>query len=816
MRLINEVNMIQVKNYQLLKVTNSKNFKRICNEIKKIDNIHMVSIESSKNVMHIEYDISTTLTNALLKEFEEAILKAIHEYEKKALMVRIDTKEIYRKVLYLKGLDCAHCANKIEALAKKSIDHEKIIVDFATGRFIIETYSKAVIDNLYNIVSRIVHRVDDKVVIIDSKTKRLETTEDVTKIAKSTIITFSLGLVFFIIIFIASFFLPKDSYFYLTYALPYILIGYPVIMRFFKNLSKGHLLDETFLMAVASIGAFFSRHAGEAVMVVLLYQIGEFLQNKAINHSRHSIKTLLDLDVKFAKLKLENEVTEVDVESLMKGDIIIVNKGEVIPTDGVIVNGKTNIDTKNLTGESMLKSVEVGDEVLSGSVNMAKIIEMRVTKPYGDSMIAKILDLVENATSNKGKAETIVTTFSRYYTPAVVLIASIILMLGGMLDFTHFSYWVYVAMEFLVISCPCALVISIPLCYFSAIGTCSKKGILVKGSSYIDALNKVENVVFDKTGTLTKGVFKVVKVVPKVEDTSEEKLLNLLIHTEYYSNHPIGISIVDNYERDKIFPEIISDFQDITGGARAVVNGNKILIGNQKLMQANRIDVESINTNNLVIYIVKNKIYQGYVEIGDAIKDEAKDVINTLQKHAKKCYMLTGDEESIAKSVASAVGINGYYAGLLPHQKVEILEQIKARSTKKTIFIGDGINDAPVIASADIGIAMGNTGSDATIAIADVVIMGDHLNKINDAFDIARYTKKKVLQNIIFSLAVKFIVMILALTFSFLAISGRRLELPLVVAIFSDVGVSVLAILNSLLIMKKGQKTKEVKPNGTK
>ena len=798
--------MIQVKNYQLLKVTGNKNFKRICNEIKKIDPIKSVSIENSKNVIHIEYDSVLELSEQELFKIEELILRAIHEYEKKAMIIRIDNKEKYRKVLYLKNLDCAHCAARIETIAKKSLDYEQIIVDFSTGRFIIETYSKNVMDNLFANVNRIAHHVDDRIVVIDSKIHKLQRFEDEKKISKKTVITFSLGLTIFIIMSIISAFLTIPFYYYIV---PYLLIGYSVLKRFFKNLFKGHILDETFLMSVASIGAFCTSHASEAVMVVALYQVGEFLQNKAINHSRRSIKDLLDFDVKTAKLKLDTEITEVDVETLMPGDIVIVNKGEIIPTDGIVVNGKTNIDTKNLTGESMLRSVDVGSEILSGSVNMGKIIEIKVTKPYGDSMISKIMDLVENATSSKGKVETMITSFAKYYTPIVVILALVISVIGSIFDTSNFRHWIYTAMEFLVISCPCALVISIPLCYFSSIGTCSRRGILVKGSNYIETLNKVENVVFDKTGTITKGVFKVVKVVPMVEELTEERLLNLLIHAEYYSNHPIGISIVDNFGRDKIFPEIITDFQDITGGAKATIN--------DKLMNANKIELPQIESCNLIVHVVKNKIYQGYVEIGDVIKEEALITIKDLHKYGKKCFMLTGDSVAIASSVAKQIDVDGYHAELLPHQKVEILEEIKKQSTGKTIFIGDGINDAPVIASADIGIAMGNTGSDATIAIADMVIMGDNLLKINEAFKIAKYTKRKVVQNIILSLTVKFIVMILAILLGFFVTKdGEKMELPLGIAIFSDVGISLLAILNSLLIMRlyhNKQDFKEVATN---
>ncbi len=797
--------MLEVKNYQLLKVNNTRNFKRICNEIMKIEKIKSVSIETTSNIMHVEYDFENELTEEFLKEKEELILKAIHEYEKKVVITKIDFQEKFRKVLYLKGLDCAHCASRIEALAKKNMDHEQIIVDFSTGRFIIETYNKATIETLFANVNRIAHRVDDKIIVVDNKTKKEQEVAP-TKSNKKANICFIIGLALFVAIIAYSIFKYPKWWFYIP---SYLLIGYPVILKFFKNLFKGHVLDETFLMTVASIGAFVTKHASEAVMVVALYQIGVYLQNKAINHSRNSIKNLLDFDIKMAKLKLGTEIMEVEVESLMPGDIVIVNKGEIIPADGVVVTGKTNIDTKNLTGESMQRTIDVGSDVLSGSVNMGKMIEIKITKPYGDSLISKIMDLVENATSAKGRTENIITKFAKYYTPIVVCIALAIVVTGATFNLSNINTWIYAAMEFLVISCPCALVISVPLCYFSSIGIASKRGILVKGSNYIESLNSVKNIVFDKTGTITKGVFTVTNVVSLSEDVSKERLLNILIHAEYYSNHPIGISIVDNHGREKVFPEIITEFQDITGGTKSVINGNNVLVGNDKLMNANKIKFDPVESNNLVVHIVRNKVYLGYVEIGDVIRDEAYETIYKLKKYGYKCYMLTGDTESIASSVANKLGFDGYYAELLPHQKVEKLEEIKSSSKGKTVFVGDGINDAPVIASADVGIAMGNTGSDATIAIADMVIMGDNLTRITESLIISRYTKKKVTENIVFSLFVKFAVMFLAVALSVF----HQKELPLGLAIFSDVGVSLLAILNSLLIMKifkKSTKKQEV------
>lgn len=803
--------MIEVKNYQLLKVSSNKNFKRISNEIKKIEGIASANIENTKNVLHIEYEAEQPLKEKQWKVLEEEILKAIHEYEKKAQMIRIETVEKYRKVLYLNGLDCAHCAMRVETIAKRTLCHEQIIVDFPTGRFIIETYDQKTIENILSEVTKIAKMVDDRIVVVEQDVAKKRNFESVKKMSLFQKMTMIIGMAAFVILWIIDMFWNKDKklWVYYLYIVPYLFIGYPVIIRFFKNLLRGQVLDETFLMTIASIGAFVTQHPSEAVMVVAFYQIGEILQNKAVNYSRKSIMELLRIEVKTALIKLDNEVTEVDVESLLPGDIVIVNKGDTIPADGKIVAGKTNIDTKNLTGESMLKTVEVGDEVLSGSINMSKMIEVQVAKPYRDSMISRIMDLVENASSTKGKTETFITNFAKYYTPIVVIVAFAIGVVGSLLDHSHANQWIYAAMEFLVISCPCALVISIPLCYFSAIGVASRLGILIKGSNYIEALSQVEHVVFDKTGTLTEGAFTVTNVVPMQEDITEEYVLRMLIYTEYYSNHPIGISIVEAYGKENIFPEIISDFQDVTGGSKATVNGNKILIGNDKLMRANKIEIPEIESPHLVIHVVKNKMYIGYVEIGDVIKQEAKKVIETLHQQHKTCYMLTGDSKQIAEEVASSIHMDIVYSELLPHQKVEIVEEIKQSSKGKTIFVGDGINDAPVIACADVGIAMGEAGSDATIAIADVVIMTDNLEKMTDMIQIATKAKRKVIQNVTFSLTIKFIVMWLTIIFGITSsVTGYVIELPLIVAIFSDVGVSLLAILNALLVMKL-KKTKQ-------
>ena len=707
----------------------------------------------------------------------------------------------------LEGLDCANCAKKIEDKIANTKGYEQVNVNFSTLKLSFQTDKE---DNVKQEITQIVHSLEPEVNVIDEKEKITENSER----NNSDIFRLIIGVIIYVLGAYVSIF---SNFVIITTIISLIILLSKTAKKAFTQVFKNKVLDENTLITISVIGACLVGKSMEGVMVIVLYEIGKILEARAVNKTRKSISDLMDIKPEYANLKNGEEVNKVTPEEVKIGDIILIKTGEKIPLDGEVISGEAEIDNSALTGESALIKVEKNSKVLSGGINVQGLLEVKVEKTYENSTVSQILNLVENATDKKAKTETFVSKAAKIYTPIVLGLAVLVAIFMPMLfKNVTYSQSIYKALIFLVISCPCALVISIPLCYFSSIGTCSRRGILVKGSNYIETLNKVENVVFDKTGTITKGVFNVVKVVPMVEEVTEERLLNILIHAEYYSNHPIGISIVDNFGRDKIFPEIITDFQDITGGAKATINGNKILIGNDKLMNANKIELPQIESCNLVVHIVKNKIYQGYVEIGDVIKEEALTTIKYLHKYGKKCFMLTGDSVAIASSVAKQIDVDGYHAELLPHQKVEILEEIKKQSVGKTIFIGDGINDAPVIASADIGIAMGNTGSDATIAIADMVIMGDNLLKINEAFKIAKYTRKKVIQNIILSLTVKFIVMILAILLGFFVTKdGEKMELPLGIAIFSDVGISLLAILNSLLIMRLYHNKKDLKEEQT-
>lgn len=830
-----------VKNYQLEKINGAKNYKRIINEIKKVKNITSASIDKDKSILRIELsmNLEDRKSEVELEAIEAKMLKAIRTYEKKAEFKPIVSEEVYRKVLYLNGLDCSHCATKVETIAKKTLNYNKLLVDFASYRFIIESSDKALMDNILEEVSNIAKRVDPKIVVTESNITPAEREEEAQRRLLPKVIIITLACLSFILAVLVylnfdiskivdllkhedvwtDFFSKSSNERVHVYLLlvTYGLFGYHVIWEFAKNLVHGRIFDEHCLMTIASIGAIITGHIIEAIAVMVLFQLGEHLQERAVNHCRKSIADLLKIDVKIARLKKGEDVVEIGVESILPDDVIIVNKGEMIPLDGLLVDGSTVIDNKNLTGESLLKKVTKGEEIMAGSINMGKVIEIRVLRPYSESMITKILDLVENASTSKARAENFITKFSKIYTP-LVLICSVIIAVGGYFG-TKYLWgnpwqvepldWVYRAMLFLVISCPCALVISIPLCFFSGIGVASRRGILIKGSNYLEALYNVENVVFDKTGTLTKGEFKITEVVPVVDTITPEELLRVLIYVEYYSNHPIGISVVEEYGRTNVFPEIISDFTEGPGGAQATVNGKRVIAGNAKIMKTLKMDVPEVDVNGLVVYIVRDKVYLGYVVIGDVIRDDASSSIAKLrQMGVKKFYMLTGDSKGIAENVGNTLGIDEVYSELLPDQKVEKLTQIKQEAKSgRTIYIGDGINDAPVIANSDVGIAMGTTGSDATIAIADVVIMSDNMNKLPELATIAKKTRIKVIENIVISLLCKSIVLVLSVI--------PQISIPLWLAIFSDVGISLIAIANSIMIMRLFQKkSKETIPIG--
>ena len=813
-----------VKKYQITKMNSVKSVNRIVNEIKKIESVFNATIDKTTRILRVECSVSQNEDDAY-KSLDKKITKAVQMYEKHAKVEAIDNAQIYRKVLYLKGLDCAYCGARIENLAKKEFNHERIIVDYPTYRFIIDTTDKDLVDHITERVTEVAHKVDERIVVSDYTKANREEIKEEKSFTKLELILMGIGLVLFIIGAVF-YYINRDydkfnklqtaGYFtgVALVVLGYLFIGHRIIIRFFKNLFKGRLFDENFLMTVASIGALATENFIEAATVMALYQLGEFLQQKAVNKTRKSITELLSYEVKTVKLRMGDDVSEIAVEGVLPDDVIVVSKGEMIPLDGKIIKGKTYLDTKNITGESLARSVEVGDEVLSGSVNIGSLIEIRVTKTYNNSMMTRILDLVENATASKAKTENFITKFSKYYTPCVAVVAAIIAVVGSLLSRDVFGVinlpwqrFVYIAMEYLVISCPCALVISIPLCFFCSIGVASKRGILIKGSNCLEALYHAENMVFDKTGTLTKGDFAIAELIP-AEGVNKSQLERNFVYAEYFSTHPIAEGVVKQYGKDNIFTEIIDNFQQCQGGVKAVINGSNITVGNSQMCDREKLQYPEIESNYLVVYVYKEKQYLGAVEIGDKIRDEAFDTLTNLRQNGiERTYMLTGDSRFIANDVANKLNIDEVFSELLPDEKVEILDDIKENTQSKhgkTIYVGDGINDAPVIACSDVGIAMGDTASDATIQIADVVIMTSNLNKLSELNKIARLTRRRVIENLVFCLGVKLVVMILAL-----GLAGV-FQLPLWVAIFSDVGVSLIAILNSLRLMKMFGKQKKI------
>lgn len=839
-----------VHNYKICEVTNS-NSKKIVSKIKKIKYISSANIDRVKCILRLELNLveNDKKFDKKIQKIEEEILKIFQEYNSEATLEQIIVKDMYRKVLYLNGLDCGHCAAKIESLAKKTLNYEKLLVDFTTFRFIIESADKEQDAKLLELVTEIAHKVDERIVVTEKEKIDHSIKEEKTSVKQTIrIITVLIGLFSFIIgiglvinfepsrffeifdhedlwikeIFNFSTFTKKpiEMWHLITIMIAYVCIGYPVVWQFIKNIFRGKFFDEHSLMTIASIGAIITAHYIEAIAVLGLFQIGELLQSHAVNKCRKSIEELLKFEVKTAKLKKGDDVMEVGVESIIPEDIIVVTKGEMIPLDGKLLNEKAIIDTKNLTGESLHRVVNKKDTIMAGSICMSEMIEIKVVRPYNESMMNKIMDMVENASTYKAKAENFITKFSKYYTPIVLFLAVIICVGGCFIELNFFgrtyepldvlSEWIYRSMVFLVISCPCAIVISVPLCFFVGIGISSKRGILIKGSNYLESLRNVDNIIFDKTGTLTKGEFKITEIVPANENIKKQDVLRTLVYVEFYSKHPIGVSIVDQYGRDNIFTEIISDFASIQGGVKANINGTKVLVGIYKLMQKNKIEVPKVEANGLVLYINKGDEYLGYVVVGDEIREEAKETIETLRAYGvKKFYILTGDYQGIANKVARETGVDEVYAELLPDEKLTKLQEIKEQNVGngKTVYVGDGINDAPSIAASDIGFAMGKAGSDATIAIADVVIMSDDLSKLPDALRVAKVTRRKVMQNIIFSLGIKIIVVLLSLFTS---------ALPLWLAIFSDVGVSLIAIFNSIIMMglfKDEEQKKEVVKN---
>lgn len=591
-----------------------------------------------------------------------------------------------------------------------------------------------------------------------------------------------------IAVFLCGTFLPVEGVVkFAVFFVAYLIAGGDILLKAFRNIIKGEVFDENFLMSIATLGAFSIKEFPEAVMVMILYQVGEYFQDKAVDKSRKSISTLMDIRPDYANIEQNGELVKKSPDAVNVGDVIVVKTGEKIPLDGVVVDGSAVIDTSALSGESLPRSLKVGDNAISGCINTNGVIKIKVSKKFEESTVSKILELVENASKNKSKAENFITKFAKIYTPAVVLGAVLLvvipLMFGGV-----FSVWFQRALTFLVISCPCAIVISVPLGFFAGIGGASRVGILVKGSAYVEALSRPYAVVFDKTGTLTKGSFVVTEF--NSVGISKEELIEISAKAEAYSNHPIALSIkkaygkpIDNHE--------ISDVEEIAGnGVKVLLNGEEILVGNLKLMEKFGVTCNVSNAVGTVVYVAKNRIFVGHIVISDELKDDSAEGVKVLKKLCDKVVMLSGDGFSAVQNVAQKLGIEDFYAQLLPENKVEKLEEIIVEKPRKksVIFVGDGINDAPVLMRADIGIAMGGLGSDAAIEAADVVIMDDKISKVSLAIKLSKRTMAIVLQNIIFALGVKALFLICG-ALGFVTMWG---------AVFADVGVTLIAVLNSL------------------
>lgn len=715
-----------------------------------------------------------------------------------------------KKILILMGLDCANCAAKIENQVRNIAGVRSSTVDFVGKKLIIEAGSNHEMRRIVEEATTIVNKLEPDVKVVNAeevnKSNPEVDEEHEENGNKKEIIKLVVGGG----IFAFGAILNLPNWAELTvFLIAYLIVGGEILVRAFKNILRGQVFDENFLMAIATIGAFIIGEFPEGVAVMLFYQVGELFQSIAVNRSRKSISSLMDIRPDFANLKVGNEEKKVSPEDVAIGDIIIVKPGEKVPLDGKVIEGTSMMDTSALTGESVPREVEPGNNVLSGFINKNGVLTIEVAKEFGESTVSKILDLVQNASSRKAETENFITKFARYYTPVVVITALVIALVPPMfVDGATFADWIYRALVFLVISCPCALVISIPLGFFGGIGGASKKGVLIKGSNYLEALNNVETVVFDKTGTLTKGVFEVTEI--KAENNfSKKELLEIAAHAESYSNHPIALSILKAYGKE-IDKSLIVSYDEISGhGTKVTIageevaagsiklmsKGKEVLAGNIKLMKKENINYSEVNSIGTVVHLAVDGKYAGYIVISDEVKEDSAKAIQSLKAiGVKKIVMLTGDLKSVGEKVGKDLGLDEVYAELLPTDKVEKLEKLdKEKSAKgKLIFVGDGINDAPVLARADIGIAMGGLGSDAAIEAADIVIMTDEPSKIADAIKIAKRTKKIVWQNIIFALGIKVLFLIL----------GAFGIATMWEAVFADVGVSVIAILNAMRVMK--------------
>ena len=688
-----------------------------------------------------------------------------------------------------KGLNCPHCAAEIEENLRRLQGVRAVDLNFAASTLALDA------DNSLEEVRRVIKQVEPDVKIAPQWGAESDKDADFDITRGLTLIGIPVVLFFAGLIFKSSLHsTPYGFGEYLVFIPAYLLSGWKVLSSAGRNVFRGRVFDENFLMTVSTLGAILIHQLPEAVAVMLFYQVGGFFQDLSLSRSRRSIKSLLEICPDSANLIVDGKPQAVRLEAVKVGDIILVRPGDRIPLDGEVIEGHSQLDTSALTGESVPRTVTTGETVLAGMINKTGVLTVEVAKPFEESSIAKILDLVENASSKKANTEIFMTTFARYYTPVVVLGALAVALLPPLLAGASFSRWIYRALVLLVISCPCALVVSIPLSYFASVGGASRRGILVKGSNFLDVLSQVKIVVFDKTGTLTKGTFRVTQIVPKNGKTSDE-LLRLAAEAESHSNHPIAQSIREAYGSD-VNSAAVSDYKEIAGqGIRATVDNQVILVGNAALMQENAVDHDNCEVDGTVLHLAVDGIYAGYTVIADEIKPDAGTAISSLKALGiSKTIMLTGDNEAVAENVAQKLSLDEYMAELLPEDKVRIVEKLISQEDKgdKLAFVGDGINDAPVISRADVGIAMGGVGSDAAIETADVVIMTDAPSKVAQAIEVSRKTRRIIWQNIGLAFVAKG-------AFIGLGVVGIATMWG---AVFADMGVALMAVLNATRALK--------------
>lgn len=684
----------------------------------------------------------------------------------------------------LQNLDCANCAAKIEKRLNELDELSNVKLNFATSTLSFEQKSEK---NLLDKIENEIQKIEKQVLIIKDETKKQRTFWELLN-KKLLLIT----IISIILTFISYNYVSNKNLQLILYVTAYLLVGRDVIFQAIKNIKNGKVFDEHFLMSIATIGAFALGEYVEGIAVMLFYQIGEMFQAVAVNNSRDNINALIDIKPEFANVKEGENIIQKTPENVKIGDTILVKVGEKVPVDGILLSKKCSFDTSTITGEFKPKTINENEELISGYINISNASYIKVKSLYKDSTIAKIVELIENAASKKASAEKFISKFAAVYTPIVVILAVLLSTLPPLfIQGAVFTDWIERGLIFLVISCPCALVVSVPLSFFSAIGAISKRGVLVKGANYVEKLTEIRNIVFDKTGTLTHGVFEVTDIKSKL--LPEDELLKLAAYSESFSTHPIALSIVKAYGKEIDLKHIITHEEFGGMGIKAIVDNKEVLIGNTKLLTKFNIQHDDVKENLSAILIAIDNVFAGYIVVDDIIKTEAKSIISELKKlNINKTYMLTGDKKEVALNVATALGIDEVKYELLPQEKLTYFEKIKKQTNQPTAFVGDGINDAPTLANADLGIAMGGIGSDLAVKSADIILLNDNIQSIVDAIKISKKTKTIVYQNIAF-------IMIVKISFLFL---GAGAIIGMKEAIFADVGVALLAIFNSMRILR--------------